>query len=131
MTDRSVNLFFGALRLEHLVEGCGGAADLGRCEAGAGEFAHDLGDPARRYALEIHLGAGETVAVAVRIGVSEDLSFERVAIQLGDQLATQGDGTAREFTLVNLPAGIHRVIAVGIQADGGRELSGPHTILVR
>ena len=72
MTDRSVNLFFGALRLEHLVEGCGGAADLGRCEAGAGEF-----------------------------------------------------------TLVNLPAGIHRVIAVGIQADGGRELSGPHTILVR
>ena len=78
--------------------------------------------------LIIH-GAGE--AVAVKIGVSEDLAFERVAIKLGDQLATEGDGAAREFTLENLPVGIHCVIAVGIQAGGGRLLSEPHTILVR
>ena len=49
----------GAPRLEHLVEGGGGAADLGRCDVEAAEFAHDLGDAARRYALEIHLGDGD------------------------------------------------------------------------
>jgi hypothetical protein len=70
---------------------------------------------------------GETLKV--KVAVSEKLALKRIAIQIGDQVVAQGDGTAREFVLEQLPAGIHSLIVVGIGADDNRQLSEPHTII--
>jgi WD40 repeat protein/dienelactone hydrolase len=78
--------------------------------------------------LIIHT-AGEKLEV--KIAVSEGIALERIAIQIGDRIATEADGSVREFAVKNLPVGIHSVIAVGAGLSGKRLLSEPHTILVR
>ncbi len=70
-------------------------------------------------------------SISVEVAVPDDVEWKRLAIHRGARRIATNNSEQATFTVDELKAGIHPLIAVGIDKDGKLHRSEPHTLLVR